>query len=248
MIKKVGIYSLLVVFCMSLASRSAKAQILAYGKAGLNFNTAKVVDLETEEKLSTGINAGLQDFTLAAGIGFRIKNNLYLQCGLDWSVKGYRNQFSDDPWDRNQFWQIYKDFENHKVRTRMHYIGVPITGTYVFNVKDLRIFAQGGLYTSYGLLGTEKISGKYEGEQREETLGEVFLQGGNKTFSEIGFIAKERGDRGVLIGAGIEIDEFHFGLQYQRGTRNIARNDYDLRNRTVSLYALVNLFANKEPK
>jgi hypothetical protein len=220
--------------------KSISAQF-AFLKAGMNFNTANVKDINTGERLSSGVNAGLNDFSAGAGLGGKIKDKVYIQLGLDWMVKGYRNKFSEDPWDRNSYWNIYKDFENHKVRTRLHYIGLPITASYYINIKDLKFYVQGGVFTSYGIFGTEAISGKYEGETRKESLGDVFLFSNNQGVANIGLVGKERGDRGLILGFGIEVDEFQFGLQYHRSTKNIARNDYDLRNRTLSLCITLNL-------
>jgi len=212
-----------------------------YLKAGLNFNTANVKDINTGERLSAGVNAGLKDYSFAAGLGLKVKDKMYFQLGLEWMAKGYRNKFAPDPWDRNQFWGIWENMENHKVRSRMYYIGIPITAAYYITVKDLRFFVQGGVFTAFGLLGNERISGKIEGNQRDEHLAELFFFGELGAAQELGPIYKKRGDGGLILGLGFELDDFQFGVQYQRSFGNIAFADYDLRNRSVSLYVLANI-------
>jgi hypothetical protein len=136
-------------------------------------------------------------------------------------------------------WLADSDFlfikENYTIRTKLNYLNVPILANYYFNIKEHTFFAQAGGFVSLGVIGTEQISGEY-------MTGEKFEKG---ILTEV-FIIKEqrgmyRGDNGLTFGFGAEWDEFQVGLQYHHSLKNISRQDYDIRNRTVCLYILVNL-------
>lgn len=208
-----------------------------YLKSGLNLNSARVSEIESNENLPTAISTGLNNFVFGAGYGIEIKNKVYVQLGLDWTVRGYVNKFSEEPWERNQFWRIYEDFQNHKVRTRLHYIGIPITASYYIDINDLKFYIQSGAFFNFGISGREVITGSFQGKNREEYLSSVF----KSIASQHAAVPKNRGDLGLIFGAGIMLDEFQIGLQYLLSTKNIARSDYDLRNRTLSVVVLLNL-------
>jgi hypothetical protein len=220
--------------------QEAQAQYL-YTKAGLNFNNAAVRSLSDNQKLNTGTTAGLNNYTLGGGLGIKIKQKIDLQLGLDLSIKGFRDQFSPPPWERNVFWNIYKDIRNHKVIHRYTYFNLPLTVAYSWNVKDCKVFMQGGVFTGLGVWGAERLIGQHpEGGRRDEILTEVFLlknQSGTGNYA----VGKERGDRGLILGTGIEWDIFQFGMQYQHSTKNIARWDYEQRNRSLCLYLQANI-------
>jgi hypothetical protein len=209
----------------------------AYLQGGLNLNTAKVKNLSNGNKMSTGVNAGFNDFNLGAGLlTKKIKEKIDLRIGIEWTVKGYRDKFTDHSW-LDTYYNVLS-IENYKIRTRLNYLSIPLLATYYFNLKNHNLFVQAGGFASWGVIGTEQLSGKYyTGEKAEGILTEVFI------VKERGMV---RGDNGIIIGLGAEFDEFQFGLQYHRSTKNIARENYDIRNRTVCLYALVNFNTNKK--
>ena len=225
-------YYLLAIFLVAILFQSA-GQIV-YVNAGLNFNQSSVKELETGDRQSTGINAGLNDFVFGTGLTTkRFSNKLDFKFGLEWTVKGYRDKFTEHAWLANSDFLFIKD--NYTIRTKLNYLNVPILANYYFNIKEHTFFAQAGGFVSLGLIGTEQISGEY-------MTGEKFEKG---ILTEVFIIKEQRGmyraDNGLTFGFGAEFDEFQFGIQYHRSFKNISRQDYDIRNRTVCLYVLVNL-------
>lgn len=210
----------------------------AFVNAGLNFNQSSVKELETDNRLSTGVNTGFSDFVFGAGFATRrFYDKFDFKLGLEWTVKGYRDKFTEHAWLMNSNFGLIKD--NYKIRTKLNYLNVPLLVNYYFNIKENIFFAQAGGFTSLGVIGTEQISGEY-------VTGEKFEKG---ILTEV-FIVKEqrgiyRGDNGLTFGFGAEWDDFQFGIQYHHSLKNISRQDFDIRNRTICLYALINFDLSK---
>jgi hypothetical protein len=224
-------------FCLLILANFHLHAQRTYLHAGLNFNKSSVKDLETRDRLSTGVNAGFSDFAFGAGFASkRIKNKVDIRAGLEWTVKGYRDKFTNHDWLQQNYATI-TTIESHKIRTRLNYISIPIVANYYFTVKNTKMFAQVGYFMARGLIGTEQLYGKY-------TNGDKIEKG---ILTEV-FIVKERGmirpDNGLILGYGVEFDEFQFGLQYQRSLKNIAKESLDIRNRSVCLHMVINLNLN----
>lgn len=246
--KKISLLALLL--GASFYTEQAQAQY-GYIKAGLNFNNARVRDINTGEKLKAGINAGMHDYFIGAGYGLKIKDVVYLQFGLDWMSRGYKNKFAA-PWQRNDYYAaLYANLENRRSKIRTYYFGFPLTASYYFNISNHRFFVQGGVYGALGVFGSEHISGKFEGKEFKEEFGGIFLggdfQGNNEALSDV-IVTKQRPDNGLILGVGYEIGDFQVGLQYQGGLANVNKAYFDLRYRTVSLFLLVNIDMRDKPE
>jgi hypothetical protein len=208
-----------------------------YAKAGVNFNSASVSNILSDEKLSAGLTMG---YSAAVGVNLTIKELVFLQLGFEWMQRGYVNKFYE-PWVRNNFW--YNHIENGKCIASANYIGIPITAAYYIDLFGLKFFAQGGAYTSFGVYGSERVTGRnrLDGERIDDEWRGVFLSGDFNVNNDNYVIGKNRVDNGIILGLGIEFEDFHIGLQHQRSLRNAIRSDFDLRYRTISLYVLAKL-------
>ena len=215
-----------------------------YLKAGLNFNNARVRDINTGEKLKAGVITGMNDYFIGAGYGLKIKDVVYLQFGLDWMSRGYKNEFAA-PWQRNDYYAaLYANLENRRAKIRTYYFGFPLIASYYMNIRNHRFFVQAGVYGALGVFGSEHLSGKFEGNKFDEEFAGIFLggdiQGNNEDLSQI-IVTKQRPDNGLILGVGYELGDFQVGLQYQGGFTNVTKQYFDLRYRTVSLVLLVNI-------
>ena len=222
--------------CLGMGVR---AQSIYYAKAGLNLNSARVLDINTGERLPTGLNT---DFCIAFGYTYKIKEAFFVQFGFEWMARGYRNKFFE-PWERNMYLNgLYSNIENKKAIASAYYLGIPITVAYYIDINELKFFVQGGVYTSVGIYGSETITGRRtDGKNYDDEWRGVFLAGdvnlGNNNYY---VLPKKRIDNGLIFGIGLELDDFQFGIQYHRSLSNALRNDFDLKYRTFSFYVLCN--------
>jgi hypothetical protein len=208
-------------------------------KAGANFGNARVIDTETQSRLSTGTFASINNYVSGIALGAMIKEKAFIQMGLDWNVKGYINKFSEYKLD---FFRLYGFEGDLKVKTRLQYLSLPITAGYIFPVKNLNVYVEGGIFTALGIWGTENLYGTKNGEKSSMPIHLVFINDEMTQPSELGYVSKNRGDRGIILGTGLKVDEFLFGIQYQRSTRDCSTFPiYDIKNRSVSLQIAVNI-------
>jgi hypothetical protein len=226
----------LVFLCLSTYTSNAQYYQV---KAGANFGNAKVIDTETQNRLSTGTFASINNYVSGIAIGAMIKEKAFVQMGIDWNVKGYVNKFSEYKLD---FYRLYGFEGDLKVKTRLQYLSLPITAGYIFPVKNVNVYVEGGIFTALGIWGSENLYGTKNGEKSSMPIHLVFINDEMTQPSELGYVSKNRGDRGIILGTGVKFDEFLFGIQYQRSTRDCSTFPiYDIKNRSLSVQIAVNI-------
>ncbi len=230
--KKNLVYAFFALACL-LFTPSAFAQ-LAEDHSFNIFNFAKS-DNVNEEKVTFGARLGLNIASVSAtddegnssrvNVNFGISadipvfNGFYIQSGLYLSNKGYN-------YDEN-----FNEYNNFNYTAKLGYLQLPITIAYhhpITNGCELQINT--GPYIACGIYGSvdwNESSHTYGNESGSE---DVFGDGADL----------KRFDLGWIFGAAVTWQKMYFGMQYDLGALNIARDDhwrdgYSLKNRCFSI-------------
>lgn len=100
------------------------------------------------------------------------------------------------------------------------YLEIPVMVNYKFNIKDIvTIYPSIGLYYAYG------ISGKYKDEYTEtDGYEEVYISYNEDLFGGDNYL--KHSDVGLRIGATVDWKHYSFGLGYEFGLFDIAKNEF----------------------
>lgn len=107
---------------------------------------------------------------------------------------------------------------------KINYIDVPLLLEAKFGGKNTNVFIEGGMTLSFALNGTfdDGINSKEDIKFGEDP-------------DEINLL-----DYGLSVGAGVNLDGFRLGLNYNLGLNNLSnRSTYELKNKNVVLYAVL---------
>ncbi|NOR87030.1 MAG: outer membrane beta-barrel protein [Bacteroidales bacterium] len=127
--------------------------------------------------------------------------------------------------------------ENTKVLViKTDNISFDLTYNYVFPLNSIELYAEGGGYLGYAISGKMAYTPK-EGEKYNETL----KLGSEKTDDLRAF------DAGLIIGAGVYLNKFQFGLGYQYGLNNLSTSE-DVQDaiKNRSYYATIGYLFNRK--
>jgi hypothetical protein len=162
-------------------------------RAGLNFPT---MGLEVNSGSTT------ENFTFKSNFGFnvgvlletQIFDNISFQPGLLWYVKGGTETYNDNN-------------TNGEFNMSINYLHVPLNLLYKVDMGLFTPYIMAGGYLSYAISGTNKS--KYGSYENTTTL----------EFGEYKHMLPF--DAGVSFGAGVELSNFRFILNYDLGMINI---------------------------
>ncbi len=195
---------------------------LTYGpRIGVNFANQNF-DIEGEEPDTKMLTA----FAIGGTVDYAFNDAMSLQPSLLFSVKGYKIDYSDS----EDGYDVTGD-----AKSKLNYFEIPINFVYKYDIGALKIYGAAGPYFAFAL------SGKYDYEYTMSYGGETETESGN---SDIKFGDGEdedgikRGDIGLNIGAGVEINSFQVGLNYGFGMTNTMYTDsYKAKNAVFSITA-----------
>jgi hypothetical protein len=156
----------------------------------------------------------LPGFQIGATAEFPVNDNFSVETGLSFFTKGYKYELS-------------LLGEKYNTTVSMYYLDIPIVAKGYFNIKGFDVYGILGPYLGYGL------SGKVSSDSEE--MGDEDISFGTSTDDDFKPL-----DYGLLIGAGMQFNNFEIGLSYSLGLANISiYEDDDLRvaNNVISLTA-----------
>ncbi|QCK15979.1 porin family protein [Mangrovivirga cuniculi] len=167
-------------------------------RAGGNLSTWNIsFPLEEEETKKY-----LFGFHIGGTALYELSDNLKLNTGLYFTQKGVVAEYNDID-------------ETSETRLKVNYLQLQGALEYSFGEQNVKPFIQAGPYFSYG------ISGKAE-ETFEGTTIESDLDLGNSEDDDFDPI-----DFGLNFGAGVDIDKFRVGVNYELGLTDLEPNDLD---------------------
>lgn len=198
-------------------------------KGGLNLSTMVMKDNDDtysdDLKLNPGFHAGITAEFPIAGV-------FSLETGALLSTRGFRIQeketFEGGPFEIKETMNLY-------------YLEVPVTGKFTFDAGGVKINGAIGPYVGVGLTGNVKAKASYQGETEKD---EAAIHWGSDEEND-DFL---RGDFGVTIGGGVEINAFRVGVSYALGLANISPNTEDgftMSNNVLGLSVGYVFFRNK---
>lgn len=189
-----------------VANASAQDKKVSFGiRAGVNisslsYSTSAEDDYAPDLKSKTGFNVGvIADWNVAG--------NFYVQPGIYFTTRGAKSEMFDAEYEASD-----------KLEVNMNYLQIPILASYRFPVSNsIKIDINAGPYFSYGMGGKFKNEWSYSGET-EKIEGKVFDKSSeDKTGGDL-----KRFDAGLRFGAGVQIQNFYIGVNYDLGLSNIA--------------------------
>lgn len=142
-------------------------------------------------------------FMVGATVDFPLNNKMVINTSLQYRTLG--TSIADGPW-------IDETTETIIIKTDN--LALDFTYAYLFDLSSIQLFAEGGGYVGYALGGKTIYSPK-EGDNETETL----KIGSDKTDDLKAF------DAGLIIGAGVYVNKFKFGLGYQHGLSNLSTSE-----------------------
>lgn len=194
-------------------------------------------DYEEDFKNRVGFNIGvIYDY------GFT--ENFYIQPGLYFTTRGGK---------------IDKPKDDYKEKWNLNYLQIPILASYRFVLTDnIKLHINAGPYVAVGLGGKMKYEidgekydikafgtskGEYDYDDDWEYYAAAYRYDDDydddydEEESEKGGL--KRFDAGLTFGAGVSINKFYIGLNYDLGLANIADKkqwaDYKIKNRNFSI-------------
>lgn len=198
-----------VLLCVALlagavCSANAQDKTLSFGvRAGLNINSLSYSGSQTELDLKSraGFHAG-------AVLDWNFASDFYLQPGVFFTTRGAKSEFSEPEFNYSLTQKI-----------NASYLQIPVVVSYRLPVgQSLKIDFHAGPYFAFGLGGKVKF---------EENDGGEVTKWDYKVFKK-STDEQENGDikpfdMGLRFGAGVHIQKFYVGLEYDLGLSNIAR-------------------------
>lgn len=171
---------------------------------------------------------------VGALVGFDLSEQISLQTGILFSTKGFKikNEENEDGFS-------YKE----KMILKLNYLEIPLLASYNYSVNDdFKVYA--GVGPVLGIAIGGKYVYKWDGDYDGENNGE--LKYANKENDKLSFGNNEdrddykRLDLGLMVQAGVQYNQFKFGLFYNQGLMNISPysdDGYKTKNRLFGLSA-----------
>lgn len=192
----------------SVQAQSADGEGISFGfRAGVNLSNAAMNDdakRGTDPKMLAGFHVG-------AIVDIPVMQSLYVQPGLYFSTKGVKTEYENSEYPE----------ENSETSVNAMYLEIPINVSWRYNFTDmLQLQVYTGPYFAVGVGGKTKTTYS-DGEIKTNTFG-YDKDAENEEDEGYGL---GRFDCGWGIGAGLAIDQFYVGLQYQFGFVNTMTGD-----------------------
>ena len=159
--KKLLLFIVTTLFASNLFAQDFQNNIFGV-RAGVNFSTFNT-SLDLDHR--TGIHAGFSYEQLLTR-----DLPLYLETGLHYSGKGFKNTSSVDY--NSEYGHIYSETQ----KTSLHYLQIPLMINYKFSIGDsFAIYPSAGFYYAFAVAGNEKYT-EYtkEGEAVHESVYDIF--------------------------------------------------------------------------
>ena len=183
-------------------------------RAGANLSTLNTV-LELNHKIS--FNAGVSYECLLTN-----KAPLYLESGLYFSDKGYKNTY---------VWEDYNEIET--LKASLNYLQIPLMLNYKFNIsKSFAIYPSVGFYYAFAVAGTEEYTYEYDGDSDSEFY-KIFEDGG-------GDYEYKRSDFGYRLSLSFALKRVVLGVGYEGGLLPIIKDAVKAKNSNLYVSLGVN--------
>lgn len=209
---KVFIKTGLVAFLLLISTiASAQNDVAVFGvRAGINFSGT---DNSPDTKTKVGFNIGVTT-------DFRLSDKIYLLTGLEYTVKGAKNESFIPAGTDN--WGVYHEDHYYTSNEKLGYLQLPFHVGYLWAInRDFRLMFHAGPYMAYAMNGKVHRKSLYDDGTKEEETIDFFGVGVSKF------------DWGLGGGINVEYDRYVLGLGYDRSLRNIAPDYGDGRNRNM---------------
>ena len=218
----ISLFSIILLLFISIQSF---AQIRFGVRAGLNLATMTVVDLgDAKQEMSPSFHIG--------GIAeYSLSESFCIESGLLLSGKGSKIVFSEN--------QGGVTFAGTATISPL-YLEIPINALYKFDIGSSRLHLFAGPYLGFGIAGKTKATYTASGLPTGTTLSSLGLNdaSANIKFGTTADSDMKGSDFGLNIGAGIEIKNILFRLQYGLGLSNLdpeGLSDKDFKNRVIGI-------------
>lgn len=165
-------------------------------------------------------------FNLGLVSEFELTDNLYLEPGLLFNMKGYNynTEFSEDG----------RTFTYHE-DLKVNYLEIPINLKFATDTRFAKVYGAVGPYIAFALNGKVKTVTTFDGESVKDNFPVEFGNGGVND-------DMVRFDSGLNFGAGVEFGSIQIGASYGLGLSNISPfndNGYRVKNRVFSISAVI---------
>lgn len=207
----------ILVITLALTSQSFAQKVGI--KAGLNLSTIDLKSIYITKGESYEITPG---FHLGPTFEIPFSNVFSLETSLLASTKGFRYTLDGSNSVSNY---------SGKVVVNILYIDLPITPKVTIDLGKLNFYGLAGPYIGIGLIGNARRTYTEDGKTKTEN-DKVNWE--NKSDSQ----GLKRLDYGLVLGIGIELKSFQFGLNYNHGIANLTGSiddKYALTNRVLAL-------------
>ncbi len=176
-------------------------------RAGVNLSNAAMND-DAKQGSDTKMKAG---FNVGVIADIPVMQSLYVQPGLYFSTKGVKTEYEEPD---------YPEY-NSETSVNAMYLEIPINVSWRHNLTDaLQLQVYTGPYFAFGVGGKTKTTMGDE-EVKTNTFG---YDADTENAEDEGY-GLGRFDCGWGIGAGIAIQKFYVGIQYQFGFVNTLTGD-----------------------
>lgn len=192
------IVNIVIVICLMSVSLQSFSQIQFGVKGGLNLAGMTVKGDQTNLMSDQSSKLG---FHLGATADFQITKEFFIQPAVLFSTKGEKYKVS---------------LVDVDITTNINYIEIPINALYKMKMGKFDLFGFAGPYFGYAISGKVKASEAVLGDNGDSKEQDLHI-GTDKAKDDIKPI-----DFGLNIGAGIEMNNITFDIQYGLGFSNIS--------------------------
>lgn len=205
---------IIIVFCFITLSFESFAQLKFGPKIGINFAKQKhVYDGKTDNDVK-----GIISFAIGGIVDYAFTDAFSIQPGLLLSGKGFKYTETEDG-------DTYKDW------LKLNYLEIPINIVYKHDIGNMIIYGAAGPYFGFAIGGKWKYEYEEDGDSDSGSTDVKFGDGENDD-------GIKRGDFGLNIGTGVEINSFQIGINYGLGLSNISYSEKSIvKNNVFSISA-----------
>jgi len=195
-----------ILFC-TLVVKLASSQVALNIKGGMNISSMMTSFNYDQIKAKEGVNIGISsEFTIIDPLGF--------EAGLIYTTKGYNSVYTHVEMHNVGFWTQY-DTTTYNSNRNFSYLELPVRVTGSFILGKSNLVGSIGPYCGLALQG--KVS--TDKTTNENTISYTnFVIFGNDP--ETNYM--KRFDYGLSLGLGLNSKNFHTGISYDLGLRNVA--------------------------
>lgn len=203
----------ILVTLLVVSSITIKAQQFGI-TAGLNLSN---MNIENNEELYSSSYLNIAGIHLGINVEIPFNDKFSFEPGIIYSQKGAKKS------ETTTF--DYQYYYTYSGNAKLHYIDIPMPLKANFEVSnDTKIFLKFGPYLGYGLSGVvnEYYEENYYGETYSESTTEDVNWGNDPETDDL-----KRIDMGLLMGTGIQYQQFVLGINYNLGLINISAYQYN---------------------